>query len=112
MYKQISSCILGVKTDIIVTTFVDKTFIIVSQFGKVGSLIQVSPDPYLPTVTEPTYTVRTILGKSDPLHHAIARRVAAGAPPDKPVLIALSLKDTSTETVKEVQHLLSMCSDR
>ncbi|XP_014662231.1 PREDICTED: proteasome assembly chaperone 3-like [Priapulus caudatus] len=108
--KQISAKVQAIDTDIVCTAFADKTFIIVTQLGKIGGLILVTKDNVVGDCKEPTFSVRVLLGKDDAVHCVIARRIAAVTGLEKPVLVALALKDTSVATARELEELVRTCS--
>ncbi|KAL1278472.1 hypothetical protein QQF64_025145 [Cirrhinus molitorella] len=58
------------------------------------------------------FTTRVLLGKDEPLTHVYAKNVAAFVSQEsgnRPVLLGLSLKDNSAETMKNVKDMIKAC---
>ncbi|KAJ3057264.1 hypothetical protein HK097_009923 [Rhizophlyctis rosea] len=103
--RQTSGLIADIPTQIILTEYLDKRFLIITQVGKIGSLHLTSIDtPTIPQLTPsplppplPHTTTRTLLGpRDDTLSHVYASHIAAktaAAHPgdDRPMLLGLAL---------------------
>ncbi|GES93692.1 proteasome assembly chaperone 3 [Rhizophagus clarus] len=78
--KQTARLLNGIHTEVLITGFRDKIFVVVTQYGKIGSLIYVTVDSQLPTplsVTTSTSTnVKFLLGPITPLYQLYASHIA------------------------------------
>jgi len=78
--RQTARLLNGIHTEVLVTGFRDKIFVIVTQYGKIGSLVYVTVDSHLPTplsVTSSTSTnVKFLLGSITPLYQLYASHIA------------------------------------
>ncbi|KAI7874523.1 hypothetical protein K492DRAFT_211535 [Lichtheimia hyalospora FSU 10163] len=102
--KQAACDIDGVHTEVLVTGFADKIFIVVTQFGRIGSLIRTTVDiaPHLATNPSSVPTTSQFLfgessGPQSDLYmlyaSSIAQAVAAMNPHEKrPILLGIALK--------------------
>jgi len=105
---QTAAVIDGVHTDFVLSSYGNMIMIVVTQLGKMGTILQARQESALDG--EVTYTVDTLLGKRDePLLHACARRVAqlAGERGQRrPVVLTLGLKSHTAQTMKAiVEHI-------
>ncbi|XP_060065289.1 proteasome assembly chaperone 3-like [Ylistrum balloti] len=100
--KQKAVIVNKQKTDILCSHFADKLFVIVTQFSKVGNLIELTRDVAVDddfTPTRPSYSTKVLMGRDEPLMHVLAKNVLGKLDIKKPVLLALALKDESPQTV-------------
>jgi len=118
----------GSKLDVMCTSFVDRDFVVVTQVKKLGTLVNVSVDvPQHPHQKQPTYDMKTLIGRDDDLMHVYARAIAEfvhearskqaastggagdGKGPSKPVLCAISVKNPDRDLLLSVLDLLKPC---
>lgn len=91
--KQFSALVDGVPTEFVLTTFVDRIFILVTQSGKMGTLISASRD----APASSSYTIATLLGRrDDPVSTLLARQLieaisSSSTAAGKPLLLGLGL---------------------
>ncbi|KAJ3189449.1 Proteasome assembly chaperone 3 [Gaertneriomyces sp. JEL0708] len=109
-----------IQTDVVYTDFADRMFLTITQFGKIGSLLEATVDTpttalYMSqntvssanTNAAPSISVRTLLGPRDePLAHVYASHIlskirAARPNETRPLLLGLALKRASVEEVDE-----------
>ncbi|KAK7100644.1 proteasome assembly chaperone 3-like [Littorina saxatilis] len=111
---QVAVNVKGQRTDIHCSVFTDQLYVIVTQFCKLGTLVQVKPETVVDDMegTTPVLTAKVLFGNDEPLVHVISRRIAASLKPSKPVLLALSLKDTSREAVFPLLPAIQSCVAR
>ncbi|RIA96319.1 hypothetical protein C1645_815485 [Glomus cerebriforme] len=78
--RQTARLLNGIHTEVLVTGFRDKILVIITQYGKIGSLVYVTVDSHLPTplsVTSSTTTdVKFLLGSASPLYQLYASHIA------------------------------------
>lgn len=107
--KQGAVTIDGVHTDIVCTAFEDHTFLVITQYQKLGTLVQVLQDGEIPDERNPTFTTKVLLGKDEPITHVYARNLATtvcSAPNSKPLLLAIALKKHSPAVLKTLQRII------
>ncbi|TYZ56941.1 hypothetical protein PybrP1_003194 [[Pythium] brassicae (nom. inval.)] len=95
----------GVPTEFAVTIFADRVFIVVTQLGTFGTLVEAHQKDTISGRFQPDIHVR--LGRrDDPLLLVYARQFLEhfGAPLGLPVLAALGLKDRSSDTFEAVMQ--------
>ncbi|RKO85096.1 hypothetical protein BDK51DRAFT_32853 [Blyttiomyces helicus] len=100
--RQAVAEIAGTETEVVVTEFADKIFILVTQFGKMGNLLLATLDNPPTSLTEkdappPSVSTRTLLGeRDDPLAQVYAShilsRMAAETGEARPLLLGLALR--------------------
>lgn len=110
---QFSADIQNVPTDFVITDFNDRTFIIVTQRSKLGILTSASCDVQEVLDREPTYTIKTLLGKrSDANSFLLCRQLIASL--KKPLLVSLSLQAIPSDEAdfEVVRELVSAIESR
>ncbi|CAH0516940.1 unnamed protein product [Peronospora belbahrii] len=95
----------GVQTDIAVSIFVDRVFIVVTQLGTFGTLVEAKQNDSINGKFQSDIHVR--LGRrDDPLLLVYARQFLEhfGVPVGLPILAAIGLKDRSSSTFEIVMQ--------
>lgn len=102
--KQLVTTIQGVKTDIVQCSYDDHLLVIVTQIGKMGTLLHARKEEGYGTA--PTFSISILMGKRDePLLAACARQLIeqmSKTGSSRPLILSLGLSDHSAETLKEV----------
>ncbi|GAA5822063.1 hypothetical protein JCM11251_004844 [Rhodosporidiobolus azoricus] len=79
---QRARIINGVHTDVLVQSFADRILVIVTQLGRIGCMIQVSPPPpTLPSPVPPPPSSNTLLASLPPPHPSTILSPLFGVPP-------------------------------
>ncbi|KAG9279968.1 proteasome assembly chaperone 3 [Astyanax mexicanus] len=110
--KQTEKIINGISTQVVCTEFSNYIFIVLTQYGKIGTLVSVTPDTRCSDASAPVITTKVLLGKDEALTHVYAKNVAtfvcqeAG---NRPVLLGLSLKDCTAENLKTLKEMIKSC---
>ncbi|KAH3697781.1 proteasome assembly chaperone 3-like isoform X3 [Dreissena polymorpha] len=106
--KQCAVEINTTRTELIVQTFQDRIFIIVTQFSKIGTLVSVTNDRLTDTSGAALSMASTnvLMGADEPITHVIARNLVTEVPLTKPILLSVALKDSSPKTVKTLAKIL------
>lgn len=94
-------------TDFVVSKFSDKLLVIITQFGRVGNLIEIRRD--VAQKDDPStsvYNIKVVLGRDDEEVHVAARFLMNVIPTEKPVTLSLSLKDFQLQTLRQVADRL------
>ncbi|OWF46045.1 proteasome assembly chaperone 3-like [Mizuhopecten yessoensis] len=95
------------KTDILCSHFTDKLFVVVTQFNKLGNLIELKRDVVVDdaiTTSRPSYSTKVLMGRDEPLMHVLAKNVMGKLDIKKPVVLALALKDESPKSVAQLSE--------
>eukprot|EP00058_Branchiostoma_floridae_P012676 XP_002598164.1 hypothetical protein BRAFLDRAFT_123313 [Branchiostoma floridae] len=107
--KQGAAVVNGVHTDVVCTGFGDSIFVVVTQYQKLGTLVQVVPGVSADGTSAPTYTTRVLLGKDEPMTHVFARSLGEKICPNndyKPFTLAVALKDWSPQVLHAAEELV------
>ncbi|XP_037544699.1 proteasome assembly chaperone 3 [Nematolebias whitei] len=110
--KQAQKEVGGILTDVVCTQFTNYIFVLLTQFGKIGSLVSVTPDSRSNDINTPTFSTKVLLGKDEPLTHVCAKHLAVFVSQEagnRPVLLGLALKDSSLETIKQLKEMVQGC---
>jgi len=90
-------------TDIVISKFTDKLFVIITQFGKVGNLIEIRRD--IASKDDPSssvYNIRFLLGGHNEELYIAARLLTNFIPHNQTVILGLSLKDYQPSTLRQL----------
>lgn len=63
--KQMEKTINGIPTQVVCTEFSNYIFIVLTQYGKIGTLLSVTPDTRSGDISVPMFTTRVLLGKDE-----------------------------------------------
>lgn len=63
--KQAAEAIGGILTEVVCTIFSDHIFVVVTQYGKIGTLISVTPHIVANEVGKPTFSTKILMGKDE-----------------------------------------------
>ncbi|XP_013855347.1 proteasome assembly chaperone 3 [Austrofundulus limnaeus] len=110
--KQVQKEVNGISTEVVCTEFSNYIFVVLTQYGKIGTLISVTPDSRTNDISTPTFSTKVLLGKDEPLTHVCAKNLAMFVSQEagnRPVLLGLALKDSSLETVKQIKEMVKGC---
>ncbi|XP_048407554.1 proteasome assembly chaperone 3 [Stegostoma tigrinum] len=110
--KQTTETVHGILTEVVCTVFSDYIFVVVTQYGKMGTLISLVPHCVANDVSKPTFSTKVLMGKDEPLIHVYAKHLVTFVSEEsgnKPVLLALALKNANVETIKSIKKLIQSC---
>ncbi|XP_026858648.1 proteasome assembly chaperone 3 [Electrophorus electricus] len=110
--RQKEKTINGISTQVVCTEFSNYVFIVLTQYGKIGTLVSITPDSRSSDISTPMFTTKVLLGKDEALTHVIAKNVATFVSQEagnRPVLLGLALKDPSAENLKILKDLIKSC---
>ncbi|XP_051488509.1 proteasome assembly chaperone 3 isoform X1 [Apus apus] len=110
--RQREQEVRGVRTEVVCTAFSNSVFVVVTQYGKMGTLVYVDPDTVGDKVGRPSLTTRVLLGKDEPLVHVCAKHLVAFVSQEagnKPVLLAMALKDKTMEGIQALREVIRSC---
>ncbi|XP_066531561.1 proteasome assembly chaperone 3 [Hoplias malabaricus] len=110
--KQTEGIINGISTQVVCTEFSNYIFIVLTQYGKIGTLVSVTPDTRCSDISTPLYTTKVLLGKDEAMTHVYAKNIAAFVSQEagnRPVLLGLALKDCKAENIKTVKDMIKSC---
>lgn len=55
----------GIQTQVVCTEFSNYIFVVLTQYGKIGSLISITPDSRSTDISTPTFSTKVLLGKDE-----------------------------------------------
>ncbi|KAJ8389654.1 hypothetical protein AAFF_G00115300 [Aldrovandia affinis] len=102
----------GISTQVVCTEFSNYIFVVLTQYGRIGSLISVTPDSRSTDMTTPMFTTKVLLGKDEALTHVCAKNLVAFVSQEagnRPVLLGLALKDSNIEGIKAMKNMIKSC---
>ncbi|KAK7508371.1 hypothetical protein BaRGS_00000610 [Batillaria attramentaria] len=104
----------GKQTDIHCSIFTDHLYVIVTQYCKLGTLVQVKSETVVDELEgpSPVLTTKVLFGKDEPLTHVMARHIVSSLKPHTPVLLGLSLRDTTREVLHALLPAIQSCVAR
>uniref|UniRef100_A0A8D0G7I1 Proteasome assembly chaperone 3 n=1 Tax=Sphenodon punctatus TaxID=8508 RepID=A0A8D0G7I1_SPHPU len=110
--KQAEEVVQGVLTEVVCTAFANSILVVVTQYGKMGTLVLVEPNVLANDIGRASLATKVLLGKDEPLVHVCAKNLVTFVSQEagnKPVLLALALKDKSIEGIKAVREVIRSC---
>ncbi|NXT95045.1 PSMG3 protein, partial [Anhinga rufa] len=125
--KQREEVVHGVPTEVVCTAFSNSIFVVVTQYGKMGTIVYVDPNTVGDNVGRPSLTTKVLLGKREmradthvhlytfafqPLIHVCAKNLVAFVSQEagnKPVLLAMALKDKTMEGIQALREVIRSC---
>lgn len=87
--------------------FRDQAFLIITQFKKLGCMVNVSRESSLKQFNSHTYSTEVIFGEDTEELHAVARHLAEAIDIDRPLLLSLSLKNYEPSTIKIIIEVIN-----
>ncbi|XP_040448610.1 proteasome assembly chaperone 3 isoform X1 [Falco naumanni] len=110
--KQREEVVHGVPTEVVCTAFSNSVLVVVTQYGKMGTIVYVDPNTVGDNVGRPSLTTKVLLGKDEPLVHVCAKNLVAFVSQEagnKPVLLAMALKDKTMEGIQALREVIRSC---
>ncbi|XP_054849411.1 proteasome assembly chaperone 3 [Eublepharis macularius] len=110
--KQTEEVVQGVPTEVVCTAFANTLLVVVTQYGKMGTLVSVEPDVVADGISKPLFTTKVLLGKDEPLVHICAKHLVTSVSQEagnKPVLLSMALKDRSIEGIQTLREVIQRC---
>ncbi|XP_077172825.1 proteasome assembly chaperone 3 [Paroedura picta] len=110
--KQTVEVVRGIRTEVVCTAFANTLLVVVTQYGKMGTLVSVEPDVVADGMSKPLITTKVLLGEDEPLVHICARHLVTSVSQEagnKSVLLAMALKDKSVEGIQTLQEVIRRC---
>jgi len=104
----------GVNTDLVVTNYSDRLFIVVSQLGKLGTICEARREKAQSQqggvgdegAGRPVYTVSTLLGKESEEVELVARLLAEKLALGKPIVACVAVKGITFALAKQLADLV------
>lgn len=63
--RQAEKEVNGIPTQVVCTEFSNYIFVVLTQYGKIGTLISVTPDSRSNDISTPTFSTKVLLGKEE-----------------------------------------------
>ncbi|XP_028669747.2 proteasome assembly chaperone 3 [Erpetoichthys calabaricus] len=102
----------GISTQIACTAFSNYIFVVITQYGKMGTLISLTPNVTSSDISKPIFTTKVLLGNDEALTHVFAKNLVMFVSQEagnKPVLLALALKDKRIESIRDMKEIIKSC---
>ncbi|KAG2455559.1 proteasome assembly chaperone 3 [Polypterus senegalus] len=102
----------GVSTQIACTAFSNYIFVVITQYGKMGTLISLTPNVTSSDISKPIFTTKVLLGNDEAVTHVFAKNLVTFVSQEagnKPVLLALALKDKRIESIRDMKEMIKSC---
>ncbi|XP_034046029.1 proteasome assembly chaperone 3 [Thalassophryne amazonica] len=110
--RQTEKEVNGILTQVVCTKFSNYIFIVLTQYSKIGTLISVTPESRSNDVTTSMFSTKVLLGKDEALMHVCAKNLVTFVSHEagnRPVLLGLSLKDSSIDAIKQMKEIIKSC---
>ncbi|KAK7940547.1 hypothetical protein WMY93_003873 [Mugilogobius chulae] len=110
--KQTQKEVNGISTQVVCTEFSNYIFVVVTQFGKIGTLVSVTPDSRCNDLSTPTFTTKVLLGKDEPMTHVCAKNLSTFVSleaANRPILLGLALKESSKDSIQHFKEMIKSC---
>uniref|UniRef100_A0A8C5QZL2 Proteasome assembly chaperone 3 n=1 Tax=Leptobrachium leishanense TaxID=445787 RepID=A0A8C5QZL2_9ANUR len=110
--KKAEETVHGVATQVVCSAFSDHILVVVTQYGKMGTLVSLTPNAVSEELGKPSLTTKVLLGQDEPLIHVFAKNLTTFVSQEsknKPVLLSLALKDKNVDSIKELTEVIRRC---
>ncbi|XP_055008747.1 proteasome assembly chaperone 3 [Boleophthalmus pectinirostris] len=110
--KQAQKEINGISTQVVCTEFSNYIFVVVTQYGKIGTLVSVTPDSRCNDISTSSFSTKVLLGKDEPMTHVCAKNLSTFVSQEaanRPILLGLALKDSSKDSIQHFKELIRSC---
>ncbi|GAB1290399.1 Proteasome assembly chaperone 3 [Apodemus speciosus] len=111
--KQKTEVVCGVPTQVVCTAFSSHILVVVTQFGKMGTLVSLEPSSVANDISKPVLTTKVLPGQDEgPLIHVFAKNLVAFVSQEagnRAVLLAMAVKDKSMERLKALKEVIRLC---
>ncbi|KAL9950260.1 hypothetical protein ACROYT_G042735 [Oculina patagonica] len=111
--RQTAAIIDGIHTEVLCSAYQDRIFVVVSQFEKIGTLIDVNKMSSSATQDSSsqgshTFSTRTLMGSDEEIWHVYAKQIGTlvNEHSNKPVLLGIALKKHSPQILQQILKLL------
>ncbi|ETE63580.1 Transmembrane protein, partial [Ophiophagus hannah] len=102
--KQTREVVCGIPTEVVCTSFGATILVVVTQYGKMGTLVSVEPDAVPDGINRTLWTTKVLLGKDEHLVTSVSQEAG-----NKAILLAMALKDKSIEGIRRLKELIHQC---
>ncbi|XP_029803361.1 proteasome assembly chaperone 3 [Suricata suricatta] len=112
MSRHRTEVVCGVLTQVVCTAFSSHILVLVTQFGKMGTLVSLEPSDVAGDIGKPVLTTRVLLGQDEPLIHVFAKNLVTFVSQEagnRAVLLAMAVKDRSVEGLKALKEMIQAC---
>ncbi|KAG8433007.1 hypothetical protein GDO86_017323 [Hymenochirus boettgeri] len=110
--KQAEVVINGIATQVVCSAFSNHILVLVTQYGKMGTIISVTPGLVSAGIGKPSLTTKVLLGPDEPLIHVCAKNLVTFVSQEsknKPILLALALKDKNMDCINTLKEVIHNC---
>lgn len=107
LLRSVAAKINDEHTEIVYAEYSDSIFVIISQYLKIGSMIQVQRDQiHSPLGTNDIFTTKVLFGATGEEQQVAARFLAEALNISKPLCIFINLRSYSIDTVKACRDII------
>lgn len=92
----------GHHTDIVVKSYSNRALLIVTHFKKFGTVLSINRESSINGYTSDVFSIKTLFGSDNNDIYLAARYIVEQIDIKTPLLLSISLKDYSVETLKSV----------
>ena len=110
--KRKTAVVCGVPTQVVCTAFSSHILVVVTQLGKMGTLVSLEPSSVTSDISKPVLTTKVLLGKDEPLVHVFVKNLVAFVSQEagnRAILLALAMKDKNMKVVKALKEVILTC---
>ncbi|NWX92127.1 PSMG3 protein, partial [Nothoprocta ornata] len=110
--RQRAALVRGVPTDVVCTAFSNAVLVVATQYGKMGTLVYLEPARAAAGLGPAALATRVLLGQDEPLVHVCAKNLVTFVSQEagnKPVLLAMALKDKTVEGIQALREVIRSC---
>ncbi|KAJ7305953.1 hypothetical protein JRQ81_010319 [Phrynocephalus forsythii] len=110
--KRAEEVVRGIPTEVVCTAFGNTILVVVTQYGKMGTLVLLEPEVVPDNISKPLLSTKVLLGKDESFLHICAKRLVGSVSQEagnKPILLAVTLKDRSIEAIQALQEVIQQC---
>ena len=104
--------VCGVPIQVVCTASSSHILVVVTQLGKMGTLVSLEPSSVTSDIGKPVLTTKVLLGKGEPLIYVFAKNLVAFVSQEagnRAVLLILDMKDKSMVVVKALKEVIQTC---
>lgn len=107
VFKSVTANIDGESTEIVIAEYTQKSFLILSQLQKLGSMLFIQKDQAVNLAgSNDIFSIKVIFGSSNEEAQVAGRYLAEQINIQKPLYLIMSLKSYDIETIKACKDLI------
>lgn len=108
--KQAEEVVQGIPTEVVCTAFANTILVVVTQYGKMGTLVSVEPNVVADGISSPLLTTKVLLGKDEVCSFFLPQFISEKYTLPACRLISPSRHDTKGKKIGEGRGKVETCS--